>query len=152
MKLALTKKEYGLLLDLVGIARWILLAHQVEELPELEPYKAVIQKIYSFAGEAGYGDRIVRSGINDEFQDLELEDGGEPFRWIEAYNDMQFWEELAHRLAGRDAQREAEGLSGLDRDAEFALFSKHLSRYYDELAEHGLDRLHVVDPDQPKGS
>ncbi len=142
MELSLTREEYGLLLDLLGVAGQILFAHRTEETPALEPYRKLIQKVYALADQAGYGDRVVRDAATGEFRDRELE-GGQPMAFIEAYNDVVFWEELAHRLAGRDAAREARGRQ-LDRDAEAALLARHLARYFDEIAEHGLERLEVV--------
>jgi len=67
-------------------------------------------------------------------------------RFVEAYNEQVFWEELSSRLAHRDLAAEetlsAEG-SRSDEERVTRLF-EITDRYEEELAENGLDNLRIV--------
>lgn len=65
--------------------------------------------------------------------------------YVARYDDEAFWDELVHRLARRDLNKEygPETLSQMS-DAHMAEAEKSLIDYYnDEVDEHGLDRLVV---------
>ena len=62
---------------------------------------------------------------------------------IDEYEDNYFWEELIHRLALRDMQKEhsAEELKEMDRVKYFEHLSKYKTRYEDEFEKNGLYTL-----------
>lgn len=62
---------------------------------------------------------------------------------IDEYEEDYFWEELIHRLALRDMEKEhsAEELKKMDREGYFKHLSKYKTLYEDEFAKNGLYNL-----------
>lgn len=106
MKLHLTKKEYKALLDLIALRDRVLHSHVVQDNDCSTEHRAVMKKVFSFAKEMQCENLIEHDSQRDEYYETFLyeEDLQEDF--IQHYKDATFWEELADRLAKRDAVRE----------------------------------------------
>lgn len=106
MKIHLTKKEYRLLLDLLYISEWVLLATRIEETEDTKPYKAVLQKLLSFADDYGFSEEVEYAREFEEFMfTRKFEDESAAHRFIDEYDDYTFWDELANRLAQLEMER-----------------------------------------------
>ena len=115
MKVDISKKEYRALLDMLGIANWVLHAHRDVDAPRTAAYRELEQKFFKLAADFGLADLF------------------------------EYDEELVERLAMRDVlshigQREfhemevEERLNKLDAAIEI---------YEDEFAKNGLNRLAI---------
>ena len=51
MTVDFTKVEYRLLIDLLAIGDWVLHAHKTGEPKETQPYRDLMQKVFSFSKE-----------------------------------------------------------------------------------------------------
>lgn len=147
MKIDLTKDEFRGLLDMVFLGDWVLSAYETSEEinPEKEKYKTIVQKIYSFAKDFGFGDLIEHTpelnlyNESPEFEESEVQD------YIAEYEENTFWEKLISSLAGRDALKDVtpEKIKKLSDDERFTLMLKYEEKWAEEFDTHGLDRLDV---------
>jgi hypothetical protein len=75
--------------------------------------------------------------------------------FLDEYDDDTFWDELAYRLAERDAVQEAGGferyaeLSPMERVERAGRFEE---LYADEFYENGLEHVRIVRPPAPPRS
>ena len=146
MKVDITRQEYRTLLDLLGIAGWVLHAHRNDEAPRTSGYREVEQKFYALAAEYGCEDLIVHDQEEDQYYPTaEYEEEGPVLKFVDEYNDETFWKELVERLAMRDVlskvgQKEFHSMSVEERleklDAAIGVYEK-------EFALNGLNRLAI---------
>jgi hypothetical protein len=109
MKINFTKNEYRLLLDIAYLGQWMLQAYESDLSSEDDEYEMLVQKIYSFGKEMGFGDLVESSKKLNKFYPTRLyEDESGIHDKIDQYNDDTFWDELINRLAERDAHADAE--------------------------------------------
>ncbi|GAA4648084.1 hypothetical protein GCM10023116_03480 [Kistimonas scapharcae] len=149
MKIHFTKKEYRLLLDMISIAGWVLDAHSVgkEEFEATAHYKVLRQKIMSYAREMGCEDRIV---FNEErqqyYETLDSEMDGEYMKFVNAFEEDSFWEELIERMADRDfVQQTPEAVAKtMSNDDVYLKINELRELYHDEFSEHGIENLILV--------
>ncbi|MDZ7829439.1 MAG: hypothetical protein U5K33_08120 [Halofilum sp. (in: g-proteobacteria)] len=144
MNVSLTEREYRLLLDLLLTADWVIHGHRREEPAAAEPYRMLIQKLLSLAGEFGAEDLVEIDGERNEYRPTErFERETVAWKLLDEYDDLVFWEELIVRLAERDissmpGKRDIEAMSGEEYDR---LAQPLEEKYAGEFFEHGLDRL-----------
>jgi hypothetical protein len=157
IQLALSREELRRLIHLVSIASWVIGAHKTEEDPRAAPYDELEQKIYalaarhSFAGETGDPEQDLLDYVEDrqKYYPALYFDEGEARDFIDEYDDDTFWDELAYRLAERDAVQEAGGferyaeLSGMERVERAGRFEE---LYAGEFYENGLEHVRIVRP------
>ena len=64
--------------------------------------------------------------------------------YIDEYNDENFWEDLAHNLAGRDFIEHfgKEAISGMEMAEQFE--RRLIEKYEDEFYENGIQNLRIV--------
>jgi hypothetical protein len=144
MNVSITKREYRLLLDLLLTADWVIHGHRREEPAAAEPYRMLIQKLLSHAGEFGAEDLVEIDEERNEYRPTErFERETVAWKLLDEYDDLVFWEELIVRLAERDissmpGKRDIEAMSGEEYDR---LAQPLEEKYAGEFFEHGLDRL-----------
>jgi hypothetical protein len=149
MNIAITKKEYRDLLDLLQMAHLVIHAHKTEEDPRIEKYEAIMQKILAASVDAGLGNLVEYSADMKAYQPTtEFEDTSEAPDFIDEFADDTFWDLLVRRLTDRDLARtvgehgQADELSMTER---FTLEAPLIKKYSDEIDEHGIERLEIVD-------
>jgi hypothetical protein len=148
MQLQLTPDEYRLLLDTVSIADWVMHAHDEEDREDTAEHRALFQKIYAQAAEAGCGDLVAHDEELGGYYETERFEAESPVQaLIEEYDEDSFWDELASRLAWRDAAREEgeERLDAMGGRKRAVLLAKLEEEWSAELEEYGLERLDVVE-------
>ena len=149
MNVDISKEEYGKLLDLLHMASWVLHAHENEKSPLTEPYDAVVQKFYALAKDMGQ-DRMIayHSDAKKFMPTVEFENSAQSWEFIDEFMDDTFWDELMHRLAERDIERQVGGpdqSDNLTMTERFTLEAPVLQKYIQEFDEHGIDRLEIVE-------
>lgn len=144
MNVSLTQREYRLLLDLLLTADWVIHGHRREEPAGAEPYRMLVQKFLSLAGEFDLDDLVEIDHERNEYRPTErFEQETGAWRLLDEYDDLVFWEELIVRLAERDISKmpgkgDLEGMSGEEYDR---LAQPLEEKYAGEFFEHGLERL-----------
>jgi hypothetical protein len=146
MKLNLTKDEYRLLLDLVYLGDWMITAHQVgEDAPLVKKYEPLVQKILSYASEAGLDDLVEKSKDDGRFhptRKLEEEEGN--LEVIFAYDEDSFWHELIDRLSERDVLAHTSD-GKMPKFEEYYKVAGPLEEMYaNEFEARGLERLRLM--------
>jgi hypothetical protein len=157
IQINLSREELRRLLHLIYIATWVIGAHKTEEDPRAAPYDELEQQLYAlaarhgFAGETGdpAEDLIDYAEEYKKYFPTIYFDEGEARVFLDEYDDDTFWEELAYRLAERDAAQEAGGferyaeLSPIERIERTSHFE---SLYAGEFYENGLANVRIVRP------
>ena len=147
MKVDITKKEYRTLLDMLGIANWVLHAHRDEDARRTEPYRELEQKFFKLAADFGLEDLIVLDeNENRYYPTPEFDEEGPMLTFMDEYNDETFWKELVERLAMRDVLSHIGHKEFHEMEVEERLnkLDAAIEVYEDEFAKNGLNRL-VVD-------
>jgi hypothetical protein len=148
VKISLTEREYRLLFDLLYVAEWVLDSQPSEEESDTEPYRMVIQKIYSFAEEMGCGDLIDADGERSEYVPTRAYEESTPaLELIDQYDDMVFWEQLNERLVDRDITEEIgeERRVRMTPEEYLELAAPLAEQYEEEFLANGIERLMVVE-------
>lgn len=146
MKLHLTKKEYRALLDYIAIGDWVLHSHVVHEEDCSVEHRAVMKKLFSFSKEMQCEDLIEYSQATDDYYETFAYEEALQEAFIQPYNNETFWEELADRLATRDAMREVgeDKLKTMEPLERVKILSDKTESYENEFEEHGLEYLTIA--------
>lgn len=147
MKIDLSKQEMRTLLDIIFLGDWVLGAYDTLEdaTPEKEKYKALVQKIYGIAKEAGFDDLIEYAPeINLFTETLEFEES-DVQDYIAEFEENTFWEKLISSLAGRDALKALtpEKIKKMSDEERFTTMLKYEEKWAEEFDQYGLDRLDI---------
>ncbi len=148
MKIELTENEYRLLLDLVYMANWVIHSHHADERPDVVDYDMLLQKLYSFAGDAGCAELVHANRDTNEYSPTRyFEETTRAIDLLEDYDDDTFWDALISRLAERDVYEQVEedrrDAMGID---EYRERSESIEEaYYQEFRRNSLDRLRLVE-------
>ena len=146
MKLHLTKKEYRALLDLITVGDWVLHSHTVQDKDCSITHRAVMKKIFSYSSEMQCEDLVEYDQKKDEGYETCAYEEVIQEAFIQPYNEETFWEELADRLAMRDAVREIgeDNLKTMEPLRRVKLLSDKTETYENEFEEHGLECLTLI--------
>lgn len=144
MKIHFTKKDYLLLLDMIYLSDWIMHAHEVGIISN--DYKALRKKILSYFKEMGADDRI--EYVNDNYYETKEYDELLHEKFIEPYDQENFWEELAEQLASRDAIKAVgmEAFKKMDWLERMDEIDKAKEKYQEEFEKHGIENLKILLP------
>lgn len=148
MKIELTENEYRLLLDFVYMANWVINSHHAGPRSEVEGYDMLVQKLYSFADEAGCGELVHANRESNEYTPTRYYDETtRAIELLEEYDDDTFWDALISRLAERDVyeQVEQDRRDSMGIEEYWERSEPIEEAYYQEFRRHSLDRLRLVD-------
>lgn len=146
MKVNITKKEYRTLLDMLGIANWVLHAHRNEDAPRTAPYRELEQKFFKLAADFGFESLFVYDEEEGRyFPTPEFDEEGPMLTFMDEYNDETFWKELVERLAMRDVLSHIGQKEFHDMEVEERLskLDAAIDVYENEFAKNGLNRLAI---------
>lgn len=102
MTIDLTPAQYTTLLKLVYLGEWMANGIRTEEERDEKVHQAA-QNFYSYATEAGAGDRVEYDKLHRHYSPTQaLDEDPDVMRFREEYDGEIFWEELIERLAMRD--------------------------------------------------
>ncbi len=148
MKINLTNKEYRILLDLLEMARWMIDSYKSEPEPEDKEHIRVCNKLLSFAEKFGFGNLVEYvEDVKEYCGTREFEDTTAARKFINDYDEDNFWTELAIHLADRDLLRREgiEKLQQMSAEDTMMKFWTLEGTYLEELSEHGLEHVEVKD-------
>ena len=140
MKINFTRREYQVLMELVHLGNWLLYAHDETQDTGDAPHNVLVQRIYSHAKEMGC-EHLVMNSAGVWYESREFEDAMQAH--IQDYDAETLWDELASRLALRDAEKSVgrEVLAELEPEERIRLILEHEERWLKEFSEHGIGRL-----------
>jgi hypothetical protein len=146
MKVDISKKEYRTLLDMLGIANWVLHAHRDADAPRTAAYRELEQKFFKMAADFGLAALFEYDDEEERYYPTaEFDEEGPMLGFMDEYNDGTFWKELVERLAMRDVlshigQKEFHELKVEER---LKKLDAAIEVYEDEFAKNGLNRLAI---------
>lgn len=145
MKINITKKEYGFLLDMLGIADWVIHSHTLPGEVRHEGHEALKNKLYTYASSMDAEDKIKHSKRFDEYfaVDEYIEHLQEKF--IGPFEESTFWDELINRLGERDAlnQHGVEKLKKIEPIQRITKIEDAKEKYADEFEKCGIKHLKI---------
>ena len=141
MQIDLTPEQYRALVLLTCLGEWVVNAHRTE--PE-KTFRDLLLHLCASAREFGVEDLAEDTeGTGEWHPSAEVDEAVREY--IEDYDDLTFWEELAERLALRDliAEHGEKAIQRMDREEVMAAINVQERRYQEEFEAFGLDRLQV---------
>ncbi len=101
MEIQFTKEQYRDLLRLVYLGNWMVNSIRIDDI--VGKYNDLTNYIYSHAKEAGMEECVDHDEKSDKYcPSIKLEQDDEVEKYLDEYNDENFWDELIHRLSTRD--------------------------------------------------
>lgn len=146
MKVEITKQEMNTLLEMLGIAHWVLHAHRSEDAPRTLKYRELEQKFLALAADHGFEDLIE---FDEEerryYPTAEFEEEGPVLNFIDGYNDETFWKELVERMAMRDVLKHIgqKEFHAMEVEERLNKLDAAIAVYEEEFAKNGLNRLAI---------
>ena len=146
MKINFTKNEYGLLLEILAIADWVMNAHSTIDRTETKKYSDLEQKLFSFAKEMRCDELILFDKEEGKyFPTKEHDEIGEHRKFIEEFEEESFWSELVSKLATRDFLKQVtkEELEAMPYKEQMSKILELEEWYENEIYENGLDNFKI---------
>ena len=146
MKIDFTKKEYRALLELLGMADWVVNSHSAGGSANIEKYSSLVQRICSHSKEMGCDDIIeYEKELNEYYPTSETDANGESRKYIDLYNENIFWGKLIAKLADRDVieKHGSEVFSKMPNEERFAAIGEAEELWASEFEANGLERIGV---------
>lgn len=145
MKFEMNKKEYRLLLDMVCIAKHVMLSANDPQNCEL--YLDLIQRLMSHYKEMDV-DVLIDQGKKSHYKEKAIYKEYLDTLFIERYDDGSFWDELIDRMAMKEMILNIgfEAFHTMDEDERDKQLTQIGQRYFNEFDIHGLEHLVVKYP------
>ncbi|OIO11603.1 MAG: hypothetical protein AUJ52_01900 [Elusimicrobia bacterium CG1_02_63_36] len=139
MRIELSEEDYRFLVDLAYLGEWMINAYR-DPMRTLPEYEDALRQLLVFCEEAGFPELA-----DEETHDPTsvLENDREVRRFIEGYNDENFWHELLERLAYRDLEKKMgfRTVRDLPPEERDRLLEEIEDKYLEELEKNGIDNL-----------
>jgi len=148
MNISLTKQELVMLLRMVNIGDWVMFADlegDERDDPGALAHKKVLQKLFSAAHKAKMNALVCYEPKTKEcYETEEFEADYQGF--IDEFNDSQFWNMLADRLAVRDlveqvGEKAFDAMEWVERGGKLDDLSRS---YEEEFIKNGLERVRLL--------
>jgi len=146
MKINFTKKEYRVLVEMLLTADWVITAHEDEPSKANKDYADLRKKVLSHYKEMGMEDLFQYNAEHDEYYETKAyEDNSVHMAFIDQYNELTFWNELADKMAKKAlAAERMHDPEGEDAQMQRAMRVFELVEHFEEeFAEHGLDHVRI---------
>jgi len=146
MNIDFTNKQYRLLLDIFSIADMVMNSHDNEPNERMVPYLELQQKVFSAASEFGFDDLIsYDKELDGYFPTMEFENNSDDQVFMDEYDENNFWEMLAVRLAQRDLVDEIgeDAFLKMEPAERITLEDNRADRYFDEFESNGIINIRV---------
>ena len=145
MRIELTQKQYDALVKLIALGNWMANAHRVEQ-ERIVPFDELERHIRAAArGERGDGAISQDAETGAYYATWEVDDDPVVSNLVDEYDNDTFWDELLHRLVERDLERVYGHDILHDPEHRTTLEEPFISRWDDELTEHGIQRLDAAE-------
>jgi hypothetical protein len=143
MKINITKKEYDCLLDMLGIADWVMHSHTVSDEAHHKKHEALKRKLYAYASSMDAEDKIEYSKDFDDYFETDEYTEYLQKQFISPFEEATFWEELIDRLGERDTLKQygTENLKKMEAMKRITKIEDAKEKYADEFGKFGLKHL-----------
>lgn len=146
MKIEFTKEQFGDLLKITYLGNWF--ANAIHDGSKDDPrdkeMDAIDDYILSFAKEFGFGDYVeYDKKFKKHFPTATLDAWAE--KYIDEFNEDNFWEELFYRMSERDFARaySPEDTAAMDMHERFEKEEPFREQWDTEINEYGVSRLEI---------
>jgi hypothetical protein len=145
MKMNISKKEFRLLVEMLYLADWMMHSHATDDEQHHHEHQKLRNKILSHYKEMEAEDIIEYSEqLNEFFENSDYDDYIHE-KFIDHYDNENFWDELIDRLAERDLVNKIgfeafQSMEGLERLMQLEEIRE---RYSNEFELHGLKYISV---------
>jgi len=135
MKINITKKEYDFLLDMLGIADWVMHSHTASDEAHHKKHEALKRKLYAYASSMDAEDKIEYSKDFDDYFETDEYTEHLQKQFISPFEEATFWEELIDRLGERDALKQygTENLNKMKTMKRITKIEDAKEKYADDL-------------------
>jgi hypothetical protein len=144
MKINFTNRQFAKLIRLVYLGNWMVNA--IRDPNEVEKdYDDLESHVLSHCKDFGMPE-LTEEETGIAYPSRKLEEDKEILRFMDEYNEDNFWEELTYRLGNRDFHRHYGPAkikvmtNWIDRAGKRDPF---VEKYEDEFGKNGLDRLEI---------
>ncbi len=147
MKIAISKKEYLVLLQILEIAQWVVGSHAVGPQPKAKPFDDLEQKIFALAKEYGQETLVkFNKDLGQYFVTGQYEETSSAMEFVDKFENNSFWENLINRLAKRDVIKEVSSkvLSEMGPKERIMAYGEREDFYAEEFEKRGLERVAIV--------
>ncbi|KAA0548455.1 hypothetical protein FZW96_07730 [Bacillus sp. BGMRC 2118] len=141
MKINFTKKQFGLLVDLLYLGEWTANSTKNHDERNAE-YDALFQYVSTFAKDFGYDHAIEYDNkLEGYYPTQQFEESFEPI--IKHHDNEIFWSQLVGRLAKRDLEETGETFA-TPEDYLRRLFELE-EKYEEEFEQNGIKNIRISD-------
>lgn len=143
MEMKFTKEQYADLVKLVYLGNWMVNAVRPDE-DQVEKFNDLEQYIYTYAREAGFDDYIqFDKKANRYITNWEKDKKPEVDKYIDDYDDENFWHEIIHRMAERDLVRKygQAAVDAMSLEERVEKEEPFVNKYENEFGDNGLDNF-----------
>jgi hypothetical protein len=150
MKISFTTKEYGRLLELAYLGRWVVASRKSEDVPPTRRYDDISQKLFELASSLGCADLVEERVGGLLGPSAKLEENEHVREFIGEFENDTFWSELVTRLAEGDyaaeqAKRALAEAPGVEPPPTPDERLKQIEEaYWDEFEKHDLANVIVL--------
>ncbi|OGW42559.1 MAG: hypothetical protein A2010_13345 [Nitrospirae bacterium GWD2_57_9] len=150
MNIEIDANEYRDLLDIAHLADVVLSGHRQGGDKRSERHRALIQKLYSLAKDAGLGPMMSFNENNQTYVPTpDFEKSTLAHMVLNEFGEHLFWDHLINRLVQRDAAMMLGGMEkpgAMNEDERHRLFHAIRERYAAEFAANDIVNLQVIEP------
>ena len=145
MKINFTKKEYRLLLEALYLSDWVMHSHAIKQEDRHLEHETFKKKILSHFKEMEADDVIEHSKESDDYYEVSAFDDYIHGKFINAYEENVFWDQLIDRLAERDVIKNIgiETYKSIDGMERIIKVDKVKEYYANEFEQHGLEHVKI---------
>jgi hypothetical protein len=141
INIKLNSNQYKALLKLIYLGEWVLNSNLDRSGEKLTIEEEVEQIVYASNPEPGLFEYDNEFGLY--FPTRDFEDKMQKF--IDDYNNYNFWEELAYQLADRDTKIElGDKLDKIGTREYIEIHQKHLEFYAEEFNNNNLNNVKIT--------
>lgn len=145
MEIRFTKEQYEDLVKIVYLGTWMINAFRTDDC--IKKFDELEQYIFSYFREFGLQQGIEQDNDLEQFFITQKLEEGELERYIDDYNNDNFWEELIHRLARRDLLKKygEDKITKMNWEERLEKEAPFIGKYEEEFEKYGIERIEIQD-------
>lgn len=144
MKFELSKEEFESLMKLVYLGNWMANANKSDD--KIEKYESMMNKVFSKAKDAGFGDYIITKN-RQIYLTEKFEEETDVNKIHDDYDEDTFWGELIDRLAMKEFIQKYgdEEIETMSMEERIEKSDEFFEKYEEEIKNNGLNRIEILE-------
>jgi len=144
MKIEFTEEEYKALLDMIYLSEWMMHSHCNADSKLDEKYTQLRRKILSHYQEMNAAERYTHD--EDEFYEEEQYERMLHEKYVQKYNELTLWDELATRLTQKKIAlpQQVSPADVTNIDEKLKSLVELEQKYHELFKKQGIDAINVV--------